>query len=102
MDAGLILAIDQGTTNTKALLMDRSGNVRARSSRSLAIGFPQPGWVEQDARELWNSVVEVASDCLEQAPGTKIAAIGVSNQRESVVVWDRKTGEPAGPCIVWQ
>jgi glycerol kinase len=102
MDAGLILAIDQGTTNTKALLLDRSGKVCARASRPLAIAFPQPGWVEQDARELWSSVVEAASDCLEQAPGTKIAATGISNQRESVVVWDRKTGEPAGPCIVWQ
>ena len=100
--AELILAIDQGTTNTKALLVDRSGGVRARASRPLAIVFPRPGWVEQDARELWHSVVDAASDCLSQAPEPRLAAVGVTNQRESVVVWDRKTGEPAGPCIVWQ
>ena len=100
--AKLILAIDQGTTNTKALLLDHSGAVRARASRPLAIAFPEPGWVEQDALELWRSVVEVIEDCLAQAGAAKIAAIGVSNQRESVICWDRSTGQPGGPCIVWQ
>ncbi|MDE3167600.1 MAG: glycerol kinase, partial [Acidobacteriota bacterium] len=100
--AKLILSVDQGTTNTKALAMDGSGAIRARASRALRITFPQPGWVEQDARELWASVAAAADDCLEQTPDAEIAAVGVSNQRESVVVWDRRTGEPAGPCIVWQ
>lgn len=100
--AKLILAIDQGTTNTKALLVDRAGAVRARASRALAIAFPQPGWVEQDARALWASVAEAAADCLAQAGDAEIVAVGVSNQRESAVVWDRRTGEPVGPCIVWQ
>ena len=98
----LILAIDQGTTNTKALLIDRDGAIRARASRPLAIAFPQPGWVEQNACDLWTSVVEAASECIAQAGGAEIAAVGISNQRESAVVWDRHTGTPAGPCITWQ
>ena len=98
----LILAIDQGTTNTKALLIDREGAIRARASRPLSIAFPQPGWVEQDPRALWTSVLDAAAECIAQAPGAEIAAIGISNQRESAVVWDRRTGEPAGPCITWQ
>lgn len=98
----LILAIDQGTTNTKVLLVDRTGAVRARASRSLSITFPQPGWVEQDARTLWTSVTEAVDECLPQVDDAEIAAVGITNQRESVVVWDRLTGEPAGPCIVWQ
>ncbi|MBL0160410.1 MAG: glycerol kinase GlpK [Bryobacterales bacterium] len=98
----LILAVDQGTTNTKVLLMDRAGAVRARASRPLGIAFPEPGWVEQDARELWASVVAAMDDCLEQVQGTEVAAVGVTNQRESVIVWDRRSGEPAGPCITWQ
>ena len=100
--AKLILAVDQGTTNTKALLMDGLGGIKARASRPLSISFPQPGWVEQDARALWASVVEAAGECIEQAGGGELAAIGISNQRESAVVWDRRTGEPVGPCIVWQ
>jgi glycerol kinase len=98
----LILAVDQGTTNTKAVLVDRTGAVRARASRPLAIAFPQPGWVEQDAHTLWCSVAEAAGECLAMAGGVEVAAVGISNQRESVVVWDRHTGEPAAPCVVWQ
>ncbi len=99
---GLILAIDQGTTNTKAILLGPAGEVRARAARPLAIAFPQPGWVEQDAGALWASVAEAIDDCLAQVPEARLAAIGVSNQRESVVVWDRRSGRPAGPCVVWQ
>lgn len=97
-----ILAIDQGTTNTKVILLSRSGAIVAAASRPLAVSFPRDGWVEQDARELWASVLEAAAACLAQANQPEIAAIGVSNQRESVVVWDRRSGEPIGPCIVWQ
>jgi glycerol kinase len=96
------LAIDQGTTNTKALLMSKAGEVLARASRPLSISFPQPGWVEQDARELWSSVMVAIDECLGQVPSAEIAAIGVSNQRESVVVWDGRTREPVGPCVSWQ
>ena len=100
--AKLILAIDQGTTNSKALLVDRAGGARARASRALAVSFPQPGWVEQDARELWTSVREAVDECLAACGDVEIAAVGVSNQRESAVVWNRRTGAPAGPCVVWQ
>lgn len=98
----LILSVDQGTTNTKALLMDRAGTIRARASRPLSIAFPRPGWVEQDARQLWATVADAADDCLTQVQDAEIVAVGVSNQRESVVVWDRRSGEAVGPCIVWQ
>lgn len=100
--AKLILAIDQGTTNTKALLVDRGGVIRARASRPLAISFPQPGWVEQDPRALWACVTGSVDDCLAQFGDVEIAAVGISNQRESVIVWDRLTGRPAGPCVIWQ
>jgi glycerol kinase len=98
----LILAIDQGTTNTKALLLSQRGAIVAAASRPLSVSFPQDGWVEQDARELWQSTLRAAADCLKQIQNAEIAAIGISNQRESVVVWDRRTGEPIAPCVVWQ
>jgi glycerol kinase len=97
-----VLAIDQGTTNTKALFIDRSGAILASASRPVGIRYPAPGWVEQDARELWRSVQEASAECLARAGAVKPAAIGISNQRESVTVWDRATGEPVGPCITWQ
>lgn len=97
-----ILAIDQGTTNTKVLLLSRAGTVVATASRPLAVSFPRDGWVEQDARELWRSVIDASGACIAQVFGVDLAAIGVSNQRESVVVWDKRTGEPLAPCIVWQ
>ena len=97
-----VLAIDQGTTNTKAVLVNWTGAIVASASRPVAIRFPRPGWVEQDADELWRSVVDAAAECLERAGGVNPDAIGVSNQRESVVVWERATGRPAGPCITWQ
>lgn len=97
-----VLAVDQGTTNTKALLVNTQGHVAAKASRPLPVHFPQPGWVEQDAEDLWRSVAEAIEECLERAQGARPAAIGISNQRESVVVWERRTGRPAGPCVVWQ
>ena len=97
-----ILAIDQGTTNTKAVLLSRTGAIVAAASRPLSVSFPRNGWVEQDARELWMSVLDAAEACLAQVEGAELAAIGVSNQRESVVVWDKRTGEPVAPCVVWQ
>lgn len=102
MKQQLILAVDQGTTNSKALLMDRGGTVAARSSRPLSISFPQPGWVEQDAQDLWQSVVEAINECLERAGDVEIVAAGVTNQRESIILWDRQSGKPAGPCLIWQ
>lgn len=97
-----ILAIDQGTTNTKALLVDKAGAIAAQSARPLKQTYPAPAWVEQDPLEIWQSVRAVVDDCLAQADGVTLAAIAVSNQRESVTAWDRLSGEPLGPVIVWQ
>ncbi len=97
-----VLAIDQGTTNTKVLLFDERGDVVARASRPVDISFPRPGWVEQDAQALWRSVEEAVDECLSRAGDRQIDALGITNQRESVLVWDRATGRPSGPTIVWQ
>ena len=101
-DTRYILAIDQGTTNTKALLVDDAGQVIARASRPLKQTYPHPAWVEQDPLEIWDSVREVIEGCLAEAGPARLAAIAVSNQRESVTAWDRRTGRPLGPVIVWQ
>lgn len=102
MPRACILSIDQGTTNTKAILLDEAGEVRSRASRPMDVFFPQPGWVEQDAEAIWRTVVEALNACWSAAGQPSVAAIGVTNQRESVIVWDRRTGRPVGPCIVWQ
>lgn len=102
MGRRLILAIDQGSTNSKAVLFDEQGRAVARGSRGVSTAFPRPGWVEQDPAEIWRSVVAAATDCLAAAPSARIAAVAVTNQRESAVVWDRGTGQPVGPCVTWQ
>lgn len=102
MQNKMILAIDQGTTNTKVLLVNAAGQVVARASRPLTVTYPQPAWVEQDPAELWRSVQEAINECLQTAPQTELAAIAVTNQRESVMLWERATGQPLGPCAIWQ
>lgn len=102
MSDGLILAIDQGTTNTKALLVNAAGEIVARASCPVDVAYPQPAWVEQDGRALWRSVCAAADACLEQAGDPPLAAVAISNQRETALIWDRRTGEPLGPAIVWQ
>jgi glycerol kinase len=84
---GYILAIDQGTTNTKAILVDHTGQVIRRASQPLAVSYPQPAWVEQDPRAIWQSVQMVIDECLQDDP--TLAAVALSNQRESVVLWER-------------
>ena len=98
----VILALDAGTTNVKAILVDRQANILARRSVPLAIQFPQSGWVEQSAREIWDAAQKALEDCLVQGVGHEPVALGISNQRESLVAWNRLTGEPLCPCIVWQ
>ncbi|WP_220399092.1 glycerol kinase GlpK [Granulicella sp. WH15] len=98
----MILAIDQGTTNTKALLVDREGQPQARASVRMTISTPRSNWVEQDAEAIWQSVLEAVAACLQLAPGVAVAGVAISNQRETVVVWDRLTGKPLAPAIVWQ
>lgn len=97
-----VLAIDQGTTNTKVLLFNETAAVVAHASQPVPIEFPRDGWVEQDAQVLWRSVTKAIADCLSSARGVKVDAVAVTNQRESVLLWDRKTGVPVGPVIVWQ
>lgn len=97
-----ILAIDQGTTNTKALLIDGDGVILARASVANHTSHPQPGWAEQDPEQIWSSVRTAIGEVIAQGSHCEIAAIGLTNQRESVMLWDRETGRAAGPCILWQ
>src|SRR5262249_55730830 len=99
MDA--LLALDQGTSSSRALVFDRSGRLLASAQRELTQHFPQPGWVEHDADEIWAGQVECAREALGKA-GIKVAAIGITNQRETTVLWDRKTGRPLHKALVWQ
>ncbi|HSV78565.1 MAG TPA: glycerol kinase GlpK [Ramlibacter sp.] len=98
-----VLALDQGTTSSRAIVFDRSGEPVAVAQREFRQMFPQPGWVEHDAREIWATQHAVALEAIEQVGGAAaIAAIGITNQRETTVLWDRATGEPVAPAIVWQ
>ncbi len=97
-----LLAIDQGTTNSKAVLVDADGHVVARGSAPLSKRHPAPGWVEQDPIELWQSVIAAIGACLAEWPGARPIGIGISNQRESVVAWNARSGEPLGPLVSWQ
>jgi glycerol kinase len=97
-----ILAMDQGTTNTKALLIDAAGAVVSRAAKPLQQTFPQPGWVEQDPAAIWQSVQEAIDDCLQAASEFELVALAITNQRESVMLWDRRTGQPIGPVVIWQ
>ena len=98
-----ILALDQGTTSSRAIVFDALGRVRALAQQEFTQHFPRPGWVEHDAREIWRTQLAVARAALAQLPaGTRVAALGLTNQRETTVLWDRATGEPVAPAIVWQ
>jgi glycerol kinase len=99
-----ILALDQGTTSSRAILFDRQGQVAACAQQEFPQHFPQPGWVEHDALDIWRSQLACARHVLRQAGigAAQVAAIGIANQRETTVLWDRATGEPVAPAIVWQ
>ncbi len=97
-----ILAIDQGTTNSKAVLVSTSGEILSRGASPVGIEHPQPGWVEQSPVRLWQSVQEAIAACLQAAPAVDILGIAISNQRESVTIWDARTGRPLGPVVSWQ
>ena len=99
-----ILAIDQGTTSTRAILFDHSGNARFMAQREVECIFPHSGWVEQDALSLWISVIDVTNEVLVKANITfsSIDSIGITNQRETAVIWDKETGMPVSKAIVWQ
>ncbi len=99
-----MLALDQGTTSSRAMLFDRAGRVRASAQREFAQYFPQPGWVEHDGEEIWHSQLEVVTELMARAgvSGQSVAAIGITNQRETTLLWDRATGAPLHRAIVWQ
>jgi glycerol kinase len=97
-----ILAIDQGTTSSRAIVFDKKGNIIAVAQQEFTQFFPKPGWVEHDANEIWQSVQNVVREVLREIKPTDIAAIGITNQRETAVVWDKRTGKPIYNAIVWQ
>ncbi|MBA1434024.1 glycerol kinase GlpK [Bombilactobacillus bombi] len=99
-----ILAIDEGTTSTRAIIFDKKGNKITDAQREFTQYFPHPGWVEHDANEIWNAVLSTIANCFIES-GIKpeqIASIGITNQRETTVIWDKKTGLPIYHAIVWQ
>jgi glycerol kinase len=98
----MILAIDQGTTGTTCLVFDEDGELAGRAYREFEQHFPRPGWVEHDAREIWEVTRRVAADALDDAGTAELHAIGITNQRETVCVWDPQTGEPLCRALVWQ
>jgi len=104
MDKKYILAIDQGTTGSRALILDHRGKVIAGAYREFKQYFPKPGWVEHDAEEIWASCAAVIKEALTKAKiqGANIRAIGITNQRETTVLWDRRTSRPVHKAIVWQ
>jgi len=102
MTATHILSIDQGTTSSRAILFDGSGAPAETAQKELTQHFPQDGWVEHDAMEIWQDTLDVCRDVVNRVGVGEIAAIGITNQRETTVVWDRATGEPVHRAIVWQ
>ena len=98
-----ILALDQGTTSSRAILFNAQGSTVHRAQREFKQIFPQPGWVEHDALEIWQTQLQVITQVLADTnPEQAIAAIAITNQRETTVLWDRQTGEPLANAIVWQ
>ena len=99
-----ILALDQGTTSSRAIVFDAEGRVRGQAQKEFRQIFPQPGWVEHDPRDIWSSQFGVAQEAIAAAGlrAPDIAAIDLTNQRETTLIWDRKTGQPIHNAIVWQ
>ncbi len=98
----LILAIDQGTGSTKGLLVTTDGNVFAQYSENIGIESPKSGWVQQDANEIWQSVVKCIDALIHAAGDVEVIGLAITNQRESAIAWDKSTGEPIGPMLGWQ
>lgn len=98
----VVLAIDEGTTNSKAVLVTQTGEIIASGAAPVPIKHPRSGWVQQDAGAIWQATLDAIAACLDAAPEIEIVALGISNQRESIMIWDRRTGLPLGPVISWQ
>jgi len=99
-----ILALDQGTTSSRAIVFDHDGAVRGVAQKEFSQIFPQTGWVEHDPNEIWASQIGVAVEALGRAQvrPSELAGVGITNQRETTIVWDRETGDPIHNAIVWQ
>lgn len=99
-----VMALDQGTTSSRCILFDKSGNICSMSQKEFTQIYPQPGWVEHNPMEIWSSQLAVATECMAMVGATHedIAGIGITNQRETTILWDKKTGEPVYNAIVWQ
>ena len=102
--AKYVMALDAGTTSNRCILFNEKGEIISLAQKEFTQYFPQPGWVEHDASEIWSTQLGVAVEAMSKvdADAEDIAAIGITNQRETVVVWDKETGEPICPAIVWQ
>ena len=102
--ARYVIALDQGTTSSRCILFDRQGNPCSAAQKEFPQIFPQPGWVEHDPMEIWSSQLSVMLEAMSKigAHYSDIAAIGITNQRETVIVWDKHTGQPVYNAIVWQ
>ena len=99
-----IMALDQGTTSSRCILFDKKGNMLSVAQKEFTQYYPDPAWVEHDANEIWDTVLEVARKALDKvnAKAEDIISIGITNQRETTVIWDKKTGEPIAHAICWQ
>src|SRR3984957_10203234 len=102
MSDALVLAIDNGTSSTKCLVVDDRGRVVSRGQAPVSLATPEPGWVEQDANEIWASVRRAVADALDPSVAKRVVSVGLSTQRESCVVWDRRSGEALTPVLSWQ
>src|SRR5436190_775090 len=100
----MILALDQGTTSSRAILFDSAGQIVSTAQREFPQFYPRPGWVEHDPQSIWESQIAVARQVLESAgiPISDVTGIGIANQRETTIVWDRSNGLPIANAIVWQ
>src|SRR5271166_5557615 len=102
MSGPLLLAIDQGTSSTKCLVVDDRGQVVSRGQAPVSLSTPQAGWVDQDADEIWASVRRAVGEALDAETAKRVVSVGLSTQRESCVVWDRRSGNALTPVLSWQ
>ena len=104
MKTKYIMALDQGTTSSRCILFDKQGNICAMSQKEFTQIYPKPGWVEHNPMEIWSSQLSVAAECMANLgiDAEDIAAIGITNQRETTILWDKHTGQPIYNAIVWQ
>ena len=99
-----IMALDQGTTSSRCILFDKTGNICSMAQKEFTQIYPQPGWVEHNPKEIWSTQLAVAAEAMAMlgVEAAQISAIGITNQRETTILWDKSTGEPVYNAIVWQ